>query len=157
MAVLDVETFAKTRLQSKSNVRRYLVVLVLMDTDVHLQIIETWFRFLVKQLRTEISLYNPAYVWYEMGFFIRYGASQQTTFLCFDVPDVFRTRLLTSLSLSSSKPGDLNKYSLHTLLLNEIVHLYEDSVWAIRDAIRDVEEVSLMKIGGTYGSNDEEM
>jgi hypothetical protein len=102
---------------------------------------ETWFRFLVKQLKTDISSSNPAYAWYEMGFWTYCTGPNKTIVLCFDVPAVLRARLHDSLSFSS-RPEDYNSDSVHMFLTKEAVGLYDDSVWGMRDAIREIERVS---------------
>jgi hypothetical protein len=104
--------------------------------------IVTWFRFLVKQLRTDISVHKPAYLWHEMGFFTRCTSLDKTTILCFDVPDVLRTRLQKALSWPSWRQEDFNCFLLLAILTDEIGNLYDDSVWAIRDVVRAAEKVS---------------
>jgi hypothetical protein len=102
---------------------------------------ETWFRFLVKKLKTDISSSNPPYEWYEMGFLTYCTAPNKTIALCFDVPDIFRQRLHDTLNFSRLRPEDYNKSSIHIFLIKEAVDLYDDSVWAIRDVIRNIEKV----------------
>lgn len=103
---------------------------------------ETWFRFLVKQLKIDISSSKPAYEWYEMGFLTYCTAPNETIVLCFDVPDIFRTRLHDTLNFTLWRREDYSISSLHAFLTKETIDLYDDSVWAIRDVVRDIEKVS---------------
>ena len=137
-AALAVKPSMESMEQSNANVLLHHVSLSMMQTTAN-KASETWFRFLVKQLKTTTSIRKPAYVWYEMGFFTHYTVSSKSTLLCFDVPDIFRNRLQESLN---GRSETYSPYDLHSFVINEAVTLYDDSVWTIRDFVRDVENVS---------------
>jgi hypothetical protein len=96
----------------------------------------------VKQLKNDARTGKSEYKWYEMGFLTYSTAPNKTIVLCFDVPDLFRTRLHDTLNSSLWRPEDHNKSSLHAFLTKEAIDLYDDSVWAIRDVVRKIEKVS---------------
>lgn len=77
-----------------------------------------------------------------MSFFALSTASGRTAILCFDAPDHFRQRLCYALSSNSQSLDDPDIYQLHVYLVEELLHLYDRSVWAIRDFVRDVEKAS---------------
>jgi hypothetical protein len=96
----------------------------------------------VKQL-VQNTAFNPeGYVWYQMGFFALQNAAGRTTVLCFDTPDRFRLQLLEDLNSSSRGFKEPDIHQLHTFLVEQILNLYDESVWALRDIVREVEKVS---------------
>lgn len=103
---------------------------------------EIWSRYLVKQLEQNTDSNHHRYVWYQMAFFALRNASGRTTVLCFDTPDRFRLRLLEDLSSNSRGANEPDIHQLHTFLVDQILNLYDASVWALRDIVRNVERVS---------------
>jgi hypothetical protein len=103
---------------------------------------EVWSRYQVKQMEQAIHPKKHTYVWYEMDFLALRSASGWTTVLCFDTPDRFRQRLFETLASSPQTPTEPDIYQLYIYLINQILNLYDESVWAIRDIVRDVEIVS---------------
>jgi hypothetical protein len=62
--------------------------------------------------------------------------------LCVDTPDDFPSKLAQSMT-QEREPLDLSDpFTLHLPLVDRIIHLYDESVWGIRDLIRRVEKVS---------------
>ena len=79
------------------------------------------------------------YKWYEMGFFTRWDHSGHCKVLCIDTPKELPSKLKEVLTKS---PLDLkDPFAMHAPLIDQIVKLYDDSVWAIRDPIRKIEKV----------------
>lgn len=67
--------------------------------------------------------------------------SRSATALCFDVPSTVQDHILQTLSRQKqSALPDI--YSMQVTILNEILHLFDNSVWAIRDAVRNTEKVN---------------
>ena len=61
--------------------------------------------------------------------------------LCFDVPEASQMRLYQGLA-SPQGPLDIEDvYASHTIVLDEILTLYDESVWALRDGVRQIEMV----------------
>lgn len=103
---------------------------------------DTWFRFLVKQLRDSKSLRHHEYEWYEMGFFTTWMSTGSQLVFCFNLPRILHARLqMIFLSPSSPKLPDI--YSLHAVIVDEIIKLFDKSVWSLRDVIRKIEMVRL--------------
>lgn len=70
--------------------------------------------------------------------------SQSATALCFDIPASVQDQIQLALS-RQEKTTLLDIYSMQVIILDEIIHLFDKSVWAIRDAVRNVEKVTLNK------------
>ena len=84
---------------------------------------------------------EPGYIWHEMSFHTRRNA-ESTIVLCFDVPGPIQTRI--EHALSDKRELDLRDiYALHAVILDEVVSLYETSVWALRDLVRTYEVVDV--------------
>jgi hypothetical protein len=106
---------------------------------------EIWSRYLVKQLDNNIRLNLHRYVWYQMDFFALENASGATRVLCFDAPERFHVRLLEALSSNSQKFDKLGIYQMHTYLADQTLTLYDESVWTLRDFVREVERVGVFR------------
>lgn len=101
----------------------------------------TWFRCLVKNVlkNDEPRQSGKGYTWYEMGFFTCWDNSGRCRVLCIDTPEDLQSGLETVLQ-ESLNPRD--PFAMHIPLLDQIVKLYDDSVWRVRDPVRDIEKVS---------------
>ena len=60
--------------------------------------------------------------------------------LCFDLPVSAQYRIQLALS-RQEHTALLDIYSMQVIILDEIIYLFDKSVWAIRDAVRNVEKV----------------
>lgn len=79
-----------------------------------------------------------------MTFFALSTSPERTTVICFDTPDHFRLQLLAAIN-SASYGLILNEpdvYELHAYVIEQLLKLYDQSVWTIRDIVRNVEMVS---------------
>lgn len=114
------------------------------------QTVSTYFRLIVKMLELPeangqaptLSASNKKekdYTWHEMGF-MSFSSDSRSTILCFDVPKVVITGLKDVLCASAEQYG--GPFGLHVPLLEELVKLYDGSVWGMRDILRDREKVS---------------
>lgn len=113
------------------------------DKEKHsLESYSTWFRCLVKLLLegSEITQIGKGknYIWYEMGFFTHWDHSGHCRVLCIDTPEKLPSDLQTALKGSPFKRGD--PFAMHTPLLDQLVRLYDDSVWRVRHPVRDIEK-----------------
>lgn len=108
----------------------------------------TYFRLIVKILRYPDLLYQaPApiessgkgYIWHEMGF-MSISSGSRSKILCFDVPDDVIKGLQIALPASAEQCGD--PFGLHIPLLEELVKIYDHSVWLMANEVRDIEKVS---------------
>ena len=97
----------------------------------------------MKQVLQSASLNHRDYEWYEMGFFTHWTSIGWKVILCFDTPQALQNQVQTALS-SPSRILDLSDiYSLHIILVDKIVELFDISVWTLRDLIRAMEMVIL--------------
>ncbi|KAF7504365.1 hypothetical protein GJ744_002422 [Endocarpon pusillum] len=110
------------------------------ENDTRAYTPQIWSQYLVKQLERNTG-YKPnhVYVWYSIKFWAFQTASGKTSVLCFDAPDRFRLELLESLKSRGWRSNDPGIYQLHTFLLDQIINLYDESVWALRDLVRNLE------------------
>ena len=101
----------------------------------------TWFRFFIKQLAGNSSYASdPKYMWHEMGFFTRWLHSGSGSVVCFNVPAPFQKSIIDALEFIPEDAIACDAYAFHTLIADEVVKLYDDSVWRIRNVIRKVEK-----------------
>lgn len=114
----------------------------------HQDIISTYFRLIVKILKSSDLQYqfpisnessDKNYIWHEMGF-MSFSSDSRSTILCFDVPDDAIAGLQVTLSASAEQYG--GPFGLHLPLLEELVKLYDHSVWLMANEVRDREKVS---------------
>ena len=113
---------------STASLYEYLYMLICLDT---------WFRFIVKR----VDPIQSSYSWSEMSFYTTW-TTEFTINLCFDVPKASQMRLHQALNLRQ-KPFDTRDiYASHVLLLDEVLAMFDDSVWALRDGVRQIEIVS---------------
>lgn len=74
-----------------------------------------------------------------MTIFIRRNLkTRQHLILLLDCPDNLKQRL-EQLPPSTTKR---TPYTWHAIFVREALQLYDDSIWALRDIVRDVERVS---------------
>jgi hypothetical protein len=98
-----------------------------------------WFRCLVKIVHPTPQD-GAGYTWYEMTFFTRWTPDHYMV-VCVDTPDNFPADLKHSLSTRSGELDLSDPFALHIPLMDQIIMLYDQSVWGIRDLIRRVEKV----------------
>ena len=121
---------------------------------------DSWSRFLIKQtyktLRPKRSFieYQPAgmpihgpktvqngWEWFEMGFFVHWKPSQSTVILCFDTPEKLQSLLGSALRRNSNDIDAADPYSLLSTLIDQVIALYDESVWSMRNHVCKAEEV----------------
>ena len=133
--------------------------------------VDHWSRFIVKQTRQKLrpkrsfvrhnlaledlgpnALSMPihgtrsiqhGWEWYEMGFFVHWTPPHSTKILCFDLPDHLQAILQSALTSNLDKIDFYNPYSVFSMLLYELLSLYDVSVWSLRNHICDWEAVCL--------------
>jgi len=89
--------------------------------------------------------------WYEMTFFAHWTPSRGTiTILCFNVPDIVRDGLCEALDASASKMDVADPYSITVVLVHQVLRMYDDSVWSIRDHVCEWESVSFGSLSRWY-------
>ena len=78
-----------------------------------------------------------------MGFFTRWTSKGGQVLFCFDIPLMLRDRLQTLFLSPTIMPKLSDIYSPHVLVIDEIIKLFDRSVWSLRDVIRATEMVKL--------------
>lgn len=101
----------------------------------------TWFRFLIKQTIRDSSGTDASYVWDNMGFFTNWLSADHQVILCFDLPLALQSTLQSALSSNQDNLSLNDPYSLHTTIVEEVLSLFDISVWSLRDSVRMVEKV----------------
>lgn len=123
---------------------------------------DSWSRFLIKQtyktLRPKRSFieYNSAGIpihgpktipngweWFEMGFFVHWKPSQTTTVLCLDTPEKLQSLLGSALRQHGINFDTADPYSLLSPLMDQVIALYDESVWSMRNHVCAAEAVRL--------------
>ena len=125
---------------------------------------DSWSRFLIKQtyrtLRPKRSfiehlpagtpIHGPKTVpngweWFEMGFFVHWKPPRTTTVLCFDTPEKFQSLLGSALRRGGTNVDTADPYSLLSTLIDQVIALYDDSVWSMRNHVCAAEAVRLSR------------
>ena len=123
---------------------------------------DIWSRFLIKQtyrtlrpkrsfiehLPAGIPIHGPKTIpngweWFELGFFVHWKPSQTTTVLCFDTPEKLQSLLGSALRRNDSNIDTADPYSLLSTLIDQVIALYDDSVWSMRNHVCAAEAVRL--------------
>ncbi len=117
--------------------------------DRHLPVLinlDTWFRFIIKK----VDSMQSSYFWSKMSFYTIWTANCSIN-LYFDVPKISQKRLHQALA-SFGDPLDINVYANYTILLNEVLTMYDEFVWALRDDVWQIETI-LLEANSTRSSS----
>ncbi len=98
----------------------------------------TWFRYIVKQYAST----QLTYTWFEMSFHT-FWTPITSVILCFNVPKTSQMRIHHSLVSRQQRLDLKDIYAAHVLVLDEILALFDQSVWALRDGVRRIEKVPI--------------
>lgn len=79
--------------------------------------------------------------WYEMGFVTCWNASGHLTLLCFDVPAKSQSVIQSMFGSQSVDTAD--PYAVFAVISDELLQLYDNSVWSIRNHISQWEAVGI--------------
>jgi hypothetical protein len=96
----------------------------------------TWFRLIIKM----VDPMQSSYSWSEMSFHTRWTPNSTINF-CFDVPKASQFRLHQALASRQHPLDTKDIYASHVTILDEIVTVFDESVWALRDGVRGIEKV----------------
>ncbi len=78
-----------------------------------------------------------------MGFFTKWISPGEQIMFCFDVPPTLHDSLQVRFLSPSTTPKLFDVYSLHVVVIDEIIKLLDKSVWSLRDTVRVTELVML--------------
>jgi len=98
----------------------------------------TWLRFLIKQPAN-----NPLknYIWQKIKIFTHWRAETGGVVFCFDPPSPFRERLQDAVGQTLSAGECIaDPYFIITVIIEEVIALFNQSVWSFRDMVRHAEK-----------------
>lgn len=111
----------------------------------------TWFRLLTKRVlrseekntfqQTRKRLSKKEYIWFEMGFFTFWSKPDFCRILCIGTPPELQLALQADLMQRNPGLEFKHPFGMFAPLIDQIVELYDDSVWRLRDPIRKIERV----------------
>ncbi|KFA71907.1 hypothetical protein S40288_09212 [Stachybotrys chartarum IBT 40288] len=108
--------------------------------------LNSWARFMVKRF-----LESGTYDWYKIVVFVRWVASpQQTVMVLFDEPESLRETIITSLLQDVNQKDLADPFWVYPRLVDDIVRLQDESVWASRTQIRNREKGRPSMEGAPY-------
>lgn len=81
------------------------------------------------------------YEWDEMCFFTAWNPPCRNVVFCFDTSITLQEQVRATLMSTGGDRWSYDPYSIHTVIIEAVLVLYERSVWSLRDMIRDVEMV----------------
>jgi hypothetical protein len=81
-----------------------------------------------------------------MGFITKWSPPNRNVVICFDAPRALQTRLEEVLSSDREKREVHDPYALHSVIVDEVLAIYDSSVWSLRDLVRSVEQVLLPRV-----------
>lgn len=103
------------------------------------------FRFLIKEPHEPGQIIHnnsqADYVWHRLGFFTSWTPSCSTTFFCFDLPTGLQDSIKAALCRSGTELQLTDPFAVHTVLVDEIVALYDQALWSLREQVRNLEKV----------------
>ncbi|KAF5656570.1 hypothetical protein FHETE_10938 [Fusarium heterosporum] len=110
------------------------------DDEGNISVLNTWSRFLVKQLS------GNKHNWHKFNIFTHWVAvSQQTFLLVFEAPKQLRlrSRFPEPLLKDSHKDALSDPFWFYPRLFEELCFLQDNAVWAVRDCVRAIEKEDL--------------
>ncbi|KAM0246852.1 hypothetical protein ACHAP5_004474 [Fusarium lateritium] len=112
------------------------------DGEGNISSLNTWSRFLVKQLN------ERDHSWHKFNIFTHWVVSSQQTFLVvFEAPKQLRLRdrFPDPLLKDSHKDVLSDPFWFYPRLFDELSILQDNTVWAVRDRVRSIEKIDLSK------------
>jgi hypothetical protein len=106
----------------------------------------TWLNFHILQAHVAekyklSSQYPLQYHWDKIRLFTRWTPAKYDVLFCFDAPTEFREAIKTSVSSSyPSSQVAVDPYTMHSIVLEEVIDHFNTSVWSIRDLVRGFEK-----------------
>ena len=102
--------------------------------------VQTWFRMIVKSIKpTPKNIDFTQYQWYEMSFVSAFS-EDRNLLLCLDTPRSLVYTLLDIVSEEENKDIITGPYGFHQVLLEQLMVLYDESVWDIAFIMRNNEK-----------------
>jgi hypothetical protein len=99
----------------------------------------------------EIALHSKQTIphgweWYETTLMISWNAERGVTIIVLDAPTQMKSALRVSLQEHAEGLDMTDPYALLTELIEQMISLYTDSIWSIRNHVCHCESVGVQKI-----------
>ncbi|KAI4722471.1 hypothetical protein E4T48_01306 [Aureobasidium sp. EXF-10727] len=101
--------------------------------------VQTWFRMIIKIMkRMGNRSHSKSMVpqWYEMSFLSSFSKTRNLL-LCFDTPKAVARDMFSMLSEDENQDAATGPYGLHQPLLEQLLVLYDESIWSIAEVVRE--------------------
>ena len=85
---------------------------------------------------------SNGFEWYELTFVASYTAQNGLTVLCFDIPVHIKMALKKSFQEDGACADIQDPYAMLVRIMEQVITLYDDSVWTIRNHVCLSEAVS---------------
>ena len=106
-----------------------------METTEKFFVSDTWSCFKIKQVQTEPKL---SYTWQQPALFVKWQATDTRRLIL--TLDASRD-LQRQWDIRLPDIDDRDPYAWQVVFVEEVVKLYDKSVWSLRDLVRNVEKV----------------
>jgi hypothetical protein len=110
--------------------------------------IGTFFRFLIKEAKQrkptnarDVRKAEFDYDWYKLGFFTDWQTSGKVITFCFGLPDMMKDSIVKAVRTNGMRIPLVDPFALHTVLIEEVVALFDQELWRWRDLVRKIEKV----------------
>jgi len=110
--------------------------------------IGTFFRFLIKETRQrkptnaqDVRKAEFGYDWYKLSFFTDWHTSGKVIALCFGLPDMMKDSVVEAVRTNEVRIPLVDPFTLHAVLIEEVVALFDQALWHWRDLVRRIEKV----------------
>jgi hypothetical protein len=110
--------------------------------------IGTFFRFLIKETRQrkptnaqDVRKAEFGYDWYKLSFFTDWHTSGKAIALCFGLPDMMKDSIVKAVRTNGMRIPLVDPFTLHAVLIEEVVALFDQALWHWRDLVRRIEKV----------------
>jgi hypothetical protein len=110
--------------------------------------IGTFFRFLIKEVKQrkptnaqDVRRAEFDYDWYKLSFFTDWHPSGRVIILCFGLPNMVKDSIVESVKTKGMRMPLVDPFALHTVLIEEVVALFDQELWRWRDLVRKIEKV----------------
>jgi hypothetical protein len=110
--------------------------------------IGTFFRFLIKETRQrkpnnaqDVRKAEFGYDWYKLSFFTDWHTSGKVIVLCFGLPDMMKDSIVKAVKKNGMSIPLVDPFTLHAVLIEDVVALFDQALWHWRDLVRRIEKV----------------
>jgi hypothetical protein len=109
----------------------------------------TFFRFLIKEAKQrkptnaqDVREAKFDYDWYKLSFFTDWHTSGKVNTLCFGLPNMLKDSIVKAVRTKGMGIPLVDPFTLHAVLIEEVVALFDQALWHCRDLVRKIEKVS---------------